>query len=92
MEITKNVLSVKSTRDNYNAEESNRKRNTIRWFDREERYAFEQMLKTYDNPLIRVSYTIIKEKFIKEDFFVREITDARPVLEGCGRWLYVISW
>lgn len=92
MKITKNVLHVKSTKENYDAEESDWKRNTIRWFNREERDAFEQMLKTYDKPLIRVCSVNSTYKVIKEDFFVRDITDARPVLVGCGRWLYVISW
>ena len=85
MKITKNVLRVKSTKENYDAEESGRKRNTIRWFDREERDAFEQMLKNYYKPIL-VSLVDSNE------YFTREITDARPVLNGCGRWLYVISW
>ena len=86
MKITKNVLRVKSTKDNYDAEVSDRKRNTERWLDKEERDELEQMIKIYSKPLIHVSLVG------SDEYFTREITDARPVLEGCGRWLYVISW
>ena len=86
MKITKNVLRVKSTKDNYDAEESGRKRNTERWLDKEERDELEQMIKIYSKPLIHVSLVG------SDEYFTREITDARPVLECCGRWYYVISW